>query len=130
MAGRSQKSRWTDTPVECRCAYMNKDRGESLISEKAPAPSEQMGILICQVKRMLRHHPPKGMCLQHDWDLTFRFPPLSADHRSSGSLMLLHRTKAGRRRKKNTAKEALTHLLLLDKSKFMALSAFESLLSP
>lgn len=32
--------------------------------------------------------------------------------------------------KKNTPREALTHLLLLDKSKFMTLSAFESLLSP
>lgn len=32
--------------------------------------------------------------------------------------------------KENTPREALTHLLLLDKSKFMTLSAFESLLSP
>ena len=37
-------------------------------------------------------------------------------------------TKEGE--EKSTDKEALTHLLLLDKSKFMCLSAFEPLLSP
>lgn len=110
---------------------MNKHRGESLNSEKDPAPSEQMGVLICQVKWMLRHHPPKGMCLQHCWDLTFRFSPLPAEYRNSGSLVLLLQNKRRKeKKKKSTAKEALTHLLLMDKSKFTALSAFESLLSP
>lgn len=75
--------------------------------------------------------PPKGMCLQHSWDLTFNFSPLSAEHRISGFLMLLQQNKRREEEKeKKTAREALTHLLLLDKCKFMPLSAFESLLSP
>lgn len=43
-----QKSRWMDTPVSVGMHKWTKT-GESLICEKASAPSEQTGALICQL---------------------------------------------------------------------------------